>query len=76
MLLTFSPTQAAFNLTVMIVSDDILENTETFTVQAELVSADAASSVMIAPPQSEVTILDDDGEFVCRTSGQQTSQPD
>jgi hypothetical protein len=73
MLLTFSPTQAAFNLTVMIVNNDILENTETFTVQAELVSMDAASSVMIAPQQSEVTILDDDGEYVCRTSDQQTS---
>jgi hypothetical protein len=60
----------------MIVDNDVLENSETFTIQAELVSINVASSVMIAPPQSQATILDDDGELVCRTSGQKTSQPE
>lgn len=57
--LTFSPTQTEFSVTIMIVDDRILEPRESFIVQAELISTDA-SGVTINPDQSVITINDDD----------------
>lgn len=47
----------------MIVTDNILEDTERFYVQAELVSTDAPG-VGINPEMTSVTILDNDGMYV------------
>ena len=61
MLFTFTPTSTDFNLTVMIVDDSVAEDVESFSVQAEVVSVDAAASITIDPPRSTVTINDSDG---------------
>jgi hypothetical protein len=44
----------------MITNDDLVEATEMFFVQAELMPADVDGAV-IAPDQSNVTITDEDG---------------
>ncbi len=44
---------------MIIISDGVLEPTESFNVRAELLSMDA-SGVSINPEQSTVTITDDD----------------
>ena len=58
---TFSQTSERFFIPVNIVDDAILENTESFLVQAELVSNDAPG-VTIDPSETTVTIEDNDGK--------------
>lgn len=57
--LTFNAMQSEFSVPIMIVNDDILEQTEFFVVQAQLVSTDTIG-VFIDPEQSQVTIEDDE----------------
>ena len=58
---TFSQSADRFFISVDIVNDAILENTELFLVQAELVSNDAPG-VTIDPSETSVTIEDNDGK--------------
>ena len=61
---TFTPTQNSFILTVGIVDDDVVENPEVFLAMAELVSAADAGDVIIAPESTTVTILDEDSKLI------------
>ena len=61
---TFTPTQNSFILTVGIVDDDVVENPEVFLAMAELVSAADAGDVIIAHESTTVTILDEDSKLI------------
>ena len=52
-----------FEVVVMIVDDEVVEDIESFFLMAELVSDDAPG-VVIAPDMSTVTINDEDSKLV------------
>ncbi len=58
---TFTPDMTQFTALIPILDDDILERPESFSLRAELLSADAAT-VAVAPNTSVVTILDNDSK--------------
>ena len=63
----FTPTRTAFNLTVSITDDSVVENPEAFKVRALLVSAVDAGDVSVLPNSTTVTILDNDSMYTVHT---------